>query len=206
MPKLKPETLAERKQHILDAALICFARSGYHQTTMDDIVAEAALSKGGVYVHFDSKRALFQALITWAMEQFAFDLEQMPSPGEKIEDQLKALMRATIESMSSQRIQEMSPLFLEMWVQNLNDAEVKQTAVESYAHFRRPLTQLIEAGINQGSLRRVDALSMANILMAIPEGLMVQALVDKDSVDWQTVSDTLDTLIDGLCIEQVKAL
>ena len=206
MPKLKPETLAERKQHILDAALICFARSGYHQTTMDDIVGEAALSKGGVYVHFDSKRALFQALITWAMEQFAFDLEQMPSPGEKIEDQLKALMRATIESMSSQRIQEMSPLFLEMWVQNLNDAEVKQTAVDLYAQFRRPLAQLIEAGINQGRLRRVDASSMANILIAIPEGLMVQALVDKDSVDWQTVSDTLDTLIDGLCIDQAEAL
>jgi TetR/AcrR family transcriptional repressor of uid operon len=206
MPKLKPETLAERKQHILDAALICFALSGYHQTTMDDIVAEAGLSKGGVYVHFDSKKALFQALIAWAMDQFAFDLERIPSTDVTIVEQLKAVMRAMIESMSSQRFQEISPLFLEMWVQHLNDAEVKKTAVGSYAQFRGPLAQLIETGINQGSLRQVDALSMANILIAIPEGLMVQALVDKDSVDWRSISDTLDSFIDGLRLQQAKAL
>jgi len=206
MPKLKPETLAERKQHILDAALTCFARAGYHQTTMDDIVAEAGLSKGGVYVHFDSKKALFQSLLTWTMDQFAFDLDQMPSSSETIVEQLKELMRDTIESMASPHFQEMSPLFLEMWVQHLNDADVKQTAMESYAQFRGPLVQLIEAGINQGSLRQVDALSMANILIAIPEGLMVQALVDKDSVDWRSISDTLDSLIDGLAIGQAEAL
>ena len=59
MPKLKPETLAERKQHILEAALICFARKGYHQTTMDDIVHEARLSKGGVYVHLTQRGRSF---------------------------------------------------------------------------------------------------------------------------------------------------
>ncbi|MCP4427727.1 MAG: helix-turn-helix transcriptional regulator, partial [Chloroflexi bacterium] len=36
MPKLKPETLAARKIHILTAALTCFAHKGYYQTTMDD--------------------------------------------------------------------------------------------------------------------------------------------------------------------------
>ncbi len=183
MPKLKPETLAERKQDILNAALVCFARSGYHQTTMDDIVAEAGLSKGGVYVHYDSKKALFQSLLTWTIEQFAFDLDRMPSTDSTVIAQLKALMRAMVESMASPRFQEMSPLFLEMWVQHLNDAEVKQTALDSYAQFRTPLVKLIESGIDRGNLRPVDALSMANILIAIPEGLMVQALVDSDSVD-----------------------
>ena len=50
MPRLKPEVLAQRKEHILKAALVSFARKGYHQTTMNEIVAEAGLSKGGVYV------------------------------------------------------------------------------------------------------------------------------------------------------------
>ena len=198
MPKLKPETLAERKQHILDAALICFARKGYHQTTMDDIVHEAGLSKGGVYVHFDSKRALFQSLLTWSITQFTFDSEQtMPGSGT-VPGRLKMMMRGMIESLSSQRFQEIGPLILEMWVQNLNDTEVKQTAVDLYDQYRRPLVQLIKIGIDDGSLRPVDARAMANILIAIPEGLMVQALVDEEGMDWQAVYNTLDVWIDGL--------
>ena len=60
-PKLKPETLEERRAQILQAASTCFSRKGYHQTTMDDIVEEAGLSKGGVYWHFSSKKELFLA-------------------------------------------------------------------------------------------------------------------------------------------------
>ena len=206
MPKLKPETVAERRQDIINAALACFARRGYHQTTMDDIVAEAGLSKGGVYVHFDSKQALFQSLLAWMIEQFAFETVRAPAGDETVAEQLKALMRSMVESISSPRFQAMSPLFLEMWVHHLNDAEVKQTALDSYAQFRAPLAQLIETGIDQGSLRHVDAMSMANILIAIPEGLMVQALVDADSVDWRSITATLDSLIDGLCIGQTEDL
>ena len=39
----------ERRAQILQAALTCFARKGYHLTTMDDIVAESGLSKGSLY-------------------------------------------------------------------------------------------------------------------------------------------------------------
>ncbi len=60
------------------------------------------------------------------------------------------------------------------------------------------MVQLIEIGIDDGSLRPVDARAMANILIAIPEGLMVQALVDKEGMDWQSVYNTLDVWIDGL--------
>src|SRR5262249_42657651 len=48
--------------NILRAALRCFARSGYYPTTVDDIAAEAGVSKGAPYVYFESKEALFQQL------------------------------------------------------------------------------------------------------------------------------------------------
>ena len=44
---------------ILDAALRCFAKRGYHETSIDDIAARARLSKGAVYWHFEGKRELF---------------------------------------------------------------------------------------------------------------------------------------------------
>lgn len=71
MPKLKPETQAARREHILDAALRCFARSGFHRTTMQDICKEAAVSPGALYVYFDSKEALISGLCERDRAEFA---------------------------------------------------------------------------------------------------------------------------------------
>jgi AcrR family transcriptional regulator len=67
------QTKAERtRQRILDAALSVFARKGFHDTRMDDIVEKAESSKGAVYFHFPGKEKLFLALI----DEFAHILEK----------------------------------------------------------------------------------------------------------------------------------
>ena len=62
MPKLKPDTQRARREHILDAAERCFARAGFHATTMQDICKEASVSPGALYVYFASKEALIAGL------------------------------------------------------------------------------------------------------------------------------------------------
>ncbi|HKC49666.1 MAG TPA: helix-turn-helix domain-containing protein, partial [Myxococcota bacterium] len=59
---------AASRDAILDAALRCFAKRGYHETSVDDIAARARLSKGAIYWHFAGKRELFLALIDRALE------------------------------------------------------------------------------------------------------------------------------------------
>src|SRR5260370_25955431 len=62
MPKVAEETRAAGRNQIIAAALTCFARAGYHVTTMADVAAQAGVSKGTPYLYFDSKEALFIAL------------------------------------------------------------------------------------------------------------------------------------------------
>ncbi|MFN3869574.1 MAG: TetR/AcrR family transcriptional regulator [Hyphomicrobiaceae bacterium] len=62
MPRLKPDTQRARREHILDAAEACFARAGFHRTTMADICAEASVSPGALYVYFRSKEDLIAGL------------------------------------------------------------------------------------------------------------------------------------------------
>lgn len=71
MPKLKPDTQRARREHILEAAEICFARAGFHRTTMQDICKEAAISPGALYVYFDSKEALIAGICERDREDFA---------------------------------------------------------------------------------------------------------------------------------------
>src|SRR5207253_5959783 len=59
-PQLEP-TL-DRRTQILDAALVCFAKRGFHQASMHDISAEAGISVGLIYRYFENKDAVISAM------------------------------------------------------------------------------------------------------------------------------------------------
>ena len=62
MPKIAETARAARRDQIITAGLVCFARTGYHATTMAEVAAQAGVSKGTPYLYFESKQALFIAL------------------------------------------------------------------------------------------------------------------------------------------------
>jgi AcrR family transcriptional regulator len=71
MPKLKPAIQQARRDHILDAAEQCFARAGFHRTTVQGICKEAGVSPGALYVYFDSKEALIAGICERDRSAFA---------------------------------------------------------------------------------------------------------------------------------------
>ncbi|MBC2575862.1 TetR/AcrR family transcriptional regulator [Peptostreptococcus canis] len=55
----KKKSIGEiRKQEICQAAIECFIEKGFHNTTMEDVIAKTDLSKGGVYYHYKSTREM----------------------------------------------------------------------------------------------------------------------------------------------------
>jgi AcrR family transcriptional regulator len=54
--------MIDRRQQILEAAMICFAKRGFHQTSMHDISAEAGISVGLIYRYFKNKEEVIAAL------------------------------------------------------------------------------------------------------------------------------------------------
>ena len=52
-----------RREQLLEVAIDAFAMSGYHSTSMNDVAAAAGVTKPVLYQHFDSKRALYIALL-----------------------------------------------------------------------------------------------------------------------------------------------
>jgi len=55
-------TNLDRRTQILDAAVVCFAKHGFHQTSMHDISAEAGISVGLIYRYFQNKEAVIAAM------------------------------------------------------------------------------------------------------------------------------------------------
>lgn len=85
MPKLKPNVQRARREHILDAAEHCFARAGFHRTTMHDICREAGVSPGALYLYFDSKEALIAGISERDRQEFAQRFDALAAAPDLLE-------------------------------------------------------------------------------------------------------------------------
>src|SRR5882724_13570626 len=56
------EPVLDRRTQILDAAMVCFAKRGFHQASMHDISAEAGISVGLIYRYFENKEDVIRAM------------------------------------------------------------------------------------------------------------------------------------------------
>ncbi|HVM66892.1 MAG TPA: TetR/AcrR family transcriptional regulator, partial [Acidimicrobiales bacterium] len=95
-----------RKADILAAAKKVFARKGYHATTIADIAKAAKLSYGSIYWYFDSKDALFHALMEaegQALRAHVTNALTTTPAKEDPEAPFRAAVQATFEFFESDR-------------------------------------------------------------------------------------------------------
>ncbi len=103
MKEIITEEPPSTKERILDAALSIFSNKGYHDTRLDEIVAESQTSKGAIYFHFPNKERLFLALV----DQFADLLERRVteaiagSPPGMV--RVRVALEATLDAFSKYR-------------------------------------------------------------------------------------------------------
>ena len=88
MSQTQTDTLLDRPAQILDAAVVCFAKRGFHQASMHDISAEAGISVGLIYRYFQNKEAVIAAMADRHKKQIHEILErarQAPNLRESLE-------------------------------------------------------------------------------------------------------------------------
>jgi AcrR family transcriptional regulator len=85
------EDKAERQARIEKAAEYVFAQRGVGAATMDDIARHSGVSKGALYLHFESKEQLYLSLAVRSLQDLIHKLESNPSNGTGFE-RTKALI------------------------------------------------------------------------------------------------------------------
>ena len=174
-----------------------FARLGFHEARMDDIVQASGLSKGALYWYFKSKEdiimAISQRLFTTDIEQ----LEGMLTAEGTVSERLLKLMRSRAQGL--QEMSEVVTILFEFYAAAVHQSEVR-LLIKSYCqNFHELLVALIQQGIDRGEFRPINAVEAATALDSLFEGLVVRWLIDPESVQWETVSDSaVLLLLDGL--------
>ncbi len=176
MPKLKPSTQAARREHILDAAERCFARAGFHRTTMQDICKEAQVSAGALYVYFSSKEELIAGISERDRGQLARQLSELASANDLIAALTRLAEHYSIEEPQHKRV-----LCIEIAAESTRNPAVGEIfrSVDHYVidSFERIFTEAKRAGKIAPAF---DPHLLAQVLVLLGDGLFWRRAVDPD--------------------------
>jgi TetR/AcrR family transcriptional regulator, repressor for uid operon len=144
MPKLDESAQQARREQILDAAEHCFARHGFHSTTMQGICREAGISPGALYIYFRSKEELIEGLCEREKSRFAHGLASVAEapdffaalvklgetyclgePIEKVRMQMEINAEAMRNPAVGRTVREIDRFVLESFQRLLTDAQAK---------------------------------------------------------------------------------
>ncbi len=184
---------AVRRAQILDAAQTCLARSGYHLTTMDDVVRESGLSKGSLYWHFEGKEELLLALFDrYADEFFAAWGEYTESADASPVELVVLGCELFMERVGSQEA------LARAWLGFLEHPIARQRLAELYTRSRAVLTRLVERAVERGELVTDSPGAVAAGLVGLAEGVFLQAIVDRSFDPGPSLRLSTDALLRGL--------
>lgn len=187
----------QTRERILRAAAEQFTRLGYEATSVDEICFAAGVSKGAFYHHFPSKQALFLALLQEWVQGLESNLGAIRQEIEWVPQRfvrLAGMLRQVFEQAAGQ-----APLFLEFWYQATKDPTTWRASLEPYQRFCSIFAEWIEEGIQQGSLKAVDANIAATTLVSLGVGLVLQVAFERQGVDWgQVPQGAVSLLLEGL--------
>jgi AcrR family transcriptional regulator len=190
----RPDVSEERKAQIYEAALACFGRKGYYQTTMDDIVAESGLSKGTLYWYFKGKKELFLALFQEIMDRFGQAWESIVADEEaSATDKLLASL-----ALIRTELEEMLPFFgvmMEAWALTRHDEDVERLTRELYEPYVEMVARIVEEGVASGEFCVDSPQATALVIMTLFDGIMMALSTGLWTHDWNEVMDAAEALV-----------
>jgi AcrR family transcriptional regulator len=179
MPRVSEQYIQRRRKEIIDAAWRCFARDGFHATTMDDVVVASRSSPSVVYRWFRSKDELVSAVIVEALAGVVATMTEIRStePPPSLPDALRRLLESAL-AQTAQGDQDLMALPLQAWTEALRNPEVNALVVQPYQELLDGLADLVKRHQARGNIGiEVDHTDLARPLFSLIPGFLMQNLL-----------------------------
>jgi hypothetical protein len=90
-------------------------------------------------------------------------------------------------------------MFLEFWLQASRDETVWKAIIAPYRHYQEHFSKLIQAGMDEGSLKPVEPEVAAQVIVSLAVGLVLQGVLDPHGADWEKAArESMQILMNGL--------
>src|ERR1700677_3261235 len=179
MPKISEEQREARRLEILHVAERCFARQGFHRTTMEHIIRELKSSPGAVYCYFRGKSEIVAAIAEQRHKRESALLTELLASGN-VADGFERLARAFFEMLQDPEEKERRKVTIQIWAESLRDRRIRKI-VERGIRQRDLLTTALRNAQRAGQLPEdLDADAFSRVLLALVQGFILQQAWEPD--------------------------
>lgn len=189
----------QRKREIALAALDLFGERGFAATSVSDIARAAQVSKGAIYLYFDSKEHLIiHSIATWVNQIVQDSRRRVPQdlpPPERLRALLHTMVEVFVPDEKSIKI---AAAMFQLFVTNRRLFTERGLSPEMFSAARRAIADVLLDGVSQGIFRPEiarDAGRIAINTLGYLDGIALHYYMSKDYFD---LADQLDLYVDTL--------
>jgi len=173
MPATSLDPALDRREQILNAAMVCFAKRGFHQASMHDISAEAGISVGLIYRYFENKEAVISAMADRHKAEIQDVLErarQAPSLLESLEVLFTAHCRENSPRVTSAFV-------VDLFAEAARNPGVRQLVSDVRKTAMDGVTDLI-ARSPEAKANHLTPRELADLIFAVSDGMLMREVLD----------------------------
>jgi AcrR family transcriptional regulator len=176
----RPDVSEERRNQIIESAMQVFAREGFAKTRMDDVAAEAGLSKGLLYWYFKSKEEIIIAIADLLFGTELRKLQKLMPDGQPARACLENFLEVYIRDM--QAMLKVAPIIYEFYALAFRNQTVRRVMQEYLHRSIAILEPMVQRGMNDGEFAPGDARQVAITIGATLEGTLLLWAYDPELV------------------------
>ncbi|OXM68979.1 TetR family transcriptional regulator C-terminal domain-containing protein [Amycolatopsis thermalba] len=194
----RPNVEAERREQILQAACHVIAEQGFRALRLADVAKVAGLSSGILHYYFTNKRdlvrAAFEQNVARSFARRTAILESDTDAVSKLRALVDAYLPADDETVESWHV------WAELWVEAIHDPDLQDLNERAYGEWRRLIAGIVRDGQAAGQIGDADAVELANLLVAVLDGLALQVLAGSRNMTLARMRTTCQSFIDRVIL------
>jgi TetR/AcrR family transcriptional regulator, repressor for uid operon len=172
MSQTQPEPALDRRVQILEAAMVCFAKHGFHQASMHDISAEAGISVGLIYRYFANKEAVIAAMADRHKKEI-HDVLERARQALSLRESLEILFTAHC-CENSPKVQ--SAFVVDLYAEASRNPQIADLVRDVLQTAMNGVTDLIARSpeAKDGVTHGLKAHEMAELIFAVARGMLMR--------------------------------
>lgn len=177
MPKISDAHRAARRRQILDAARRCFARNGFHATSMQDIFREAGLSAGAVYRYFPGKNAIIATIAEETVSQVLAEIDEIArvDPLPPLEETIERVLTVVDNHTGPEGT---ARIGLQVWGESMRDPALAALVSDIYRSMRSRFVDVARRAQATGQAPAdADPADLGAVLFGLVPAYIVQRLL-----------------------------
>ncbi len=166
------------RQRILEAAITCFSRAGFHASSMQEICAEAQMSPGALYRHFPSKDAIIEAIAALERDRNRQILSKLEGATSNVLETIFDVGFAYLREVSATPA---CALCVEVFVEAQRNDKIREIYERNNAEGRATIRAALGRALDAGEIAQgLDLDGVTAMLMALGDGLILRGPFEPD--------------------------